>query len=220
MDLHPLFKLIAARDEAAVVAHLTEHPADATLNSVHGVSLLLTTLYHGLFEAAERIVGIRGSEALDLFEASAIGDAVRVAVILGQSPDAIGSRTPDGFTALHLACFFQQEPCAHLLLSHGAPVDAVASNPSQVAPIHSAVAAGSLKLVRTLVEAGANPNAVQRGGYTPLMGAAAAGLEDIVELLLSNGAQPTPKCDDGQTAADLARHKGHHDLAARLESGG
>lgn len=50
------------------------------------------------------------------------------------------------------------------------------------------------------------------------MGAAAAGMVPMVDLLLEHGAVPTIECDDGQTAADLARAKGHGEMAERLDT--
>jgi ankyrin repeat protein len=42
---------------------------------------------------------------------------------------------------------------------------------------------------------------------------------EIVELLVAAGADPMAKSDDGRTAADWARRRGMHDVAARLTRG-
>ena len=54
------------------------------------------------------------------------------------------------------------------------------------------------------MEAGANPNVRQQGGYTPLHGAAHNGDAELVQLLLDHGADPAAPNDDGKTPRDLA----------------
>ena len=55
-----------------------------------------------------------------------------------------------------------------MLLAAGAPPDADAVNTFKVRPIHSAAAVRDRTSVRLLLEAGADPNVRQQGGYTPL----------------------------------------------------
>ncbi|MBV9773233.1 MAG: ankyrin repeat domain-containing protein, partial [Gemmatimonadetes bacterium] len=67
-----------------------------------------------------------------------------------------------------------------------------------------------------LLEAGADANARQHGGYTALHAAAMHGSGERVELLLAHGADPALPADDGRTAAGFARERGHAAVAARL----
>lgn len=209
------FDLIAEGDRSALDRFLTEYPTRAaTRHEESGTSLLLWALYHRREDLAERVAADLPS--LSLFEAAALGRTERVEELAAESQEVVGRRSDDGFTALHLACFFGRPEAVDALLDAGAPVDAAAANPTLVTPLHSAVAGRSAAVVDRLLAAGAPVDAQQQGGFTPLMGAAANGLEDLLDRLLAAGADPAVTDDQGRTAADLAREKGHEELAARL----
>ena len=59
---------------------------------------------------------------------------------------------------------------------------AVANNPMQVTPLHSAAAARNLAIVRALLEHGAPVNARQQKGWTALHAAAQHGDKPMVEV--------------------------------------
>lgn len=174
------------------------------------VSDLLQAVYRGDDAARDQILARRAPETA--FEAAAVGDAARLGELLGD-PAAVAA---DGFTALHLAAFFRHPECVRLLLDGGAPVNAVAANPTRVQPLHSAAAGGDADCVRLLVEAGADVNARQEGGFVPLHASAQNGDEAALETLLAAGADPSLATEDGRTAADLARENGHEAIVARL----
>ncbi|MGI8575146.1 MAG: ankyrin repeat domain-containing protein [Egibacteraceae bacterium] len=71
-------------------------------------------------------------------------------------------------------------------------------------PLHAAVAARNLRAVQLVLDADADPDARQKGGYTPLMAAAHHGDADIVRALLEHGADPALRDDDDRTASDHA----------------
>lgn len=200
---------------------LRDHPELGRGRDAQGVSMLMHALYHrqeelaALLLAARRQDPARGEE-LDLFEAAALGRADEVEAILGRDPGQASSFSADGFTALHLAAFFAHGEAVERLLAHGAAVDIPAANPTMVQPLHSAVAGRSAEVVRLLLAAGADPDARQQMGFTPLMGAAGTGDTEMVEALLAAGADPALEADDGRTAADLARERGHEKLASGI----
>jgi ankyrin repeat protein len=68
-----------------------------------------------------------------------------------------------------------------------------------------------------LLQAGADPDARQQGGYTPLHEAALNGKLALVELLLANGADPALASDKGETAIEMARSKGERAVVERLQ---
>ena len=71
-------------------------------------------------------------------------------------------------------------------------------------------------MVAALLDAGAQVNARQHGGFTPLHEAAQNGDAELVALLLSRGARRSLTTDKELTAYDLAYEAGHHEIAARL----
>ena len=85
----------------------------------------------------------------------------------------------------------------------------MASNGSLLRPLHSAAAQGSVDNCRTLLDAGADPNATQQTSFTALHAAALHGNAALAKLLIARGASVDAKADDGRTAADIARDAGH-----------
>jgi ankyrin repeat protein len=178
---------------------------------------LLAAVYRGDGAARDAILATRAPT--DVFEAAAVGDGARLAALLDLDPALVSAEAEDGFTPLHLAAFFRHPEAVRLLLGRGAPVDAVAANPSRVRPLHSAAAGRDADCLRLLVEAGADVNARQHGGWTAIHAAAQHGDEAAVDLLLARGADPNVTHDGGRTPADLAREAGHAALAERLFAG-
>jgi ankyrin repeat protein len=67
-----------------------------------------------------------------------------------------------------------------------------------------------------LVAATGDPDVRQKQGYTALMIAASNGFAPACEILLAAGADRAMALPDGKTAADIARERGHAELAERL----
>jgi ankyrin repeat protein len=145
-----------------------------------------------------------------------LGLVDELTAILDGQPEAIEATSADGFTPLQLAAFFGHPAAVRLLVDRGADVRAVSANPSRLQALHSAAAGGHTEIAGLLLAAGADPNARQRGGFTPLMAAAAGGDEPLVDVLIDGGADPTARGDDGKTAADLAADRAHGALSERL----
>ena len=127
-------------------------------------SPIMQALYRGDRDEAARL-GAQAAE-LDVFEAAALGDVERLQAILDEDRDAAGAWSPDGFTALHYAAYYDGPEATHLLIEHGADVEAVSTNEEfapQARPLHRAVAAGRGDVVEVLLHAGADPNAAARG---------------------------------------------------------
>jgi ankyrin repeat protein len=181
-------------------------------------SELLQALYEGRLDDALAAAATR--DDLDLFEASALGDAARVRAWVARDRDGVTACTDDGFTALHLAAFFGTPEAMEVLIDAGADVAAVARNDMRVTPLHSAAASRDVAKLAILLDAGAPVDAQQQGGYTALHEAAMHGAVDRVQLLLDHGADVDVATDDGRTALDMAREGGHADAARLLEQRG
>jgi uncharacterized protein len=205
---------ITAGDGAGALAVLRDHPDQAGAVDGAGVSALALACYRGMSDVVDAIRGLR---PLDLPEAAAVGDVRRVGELLAAGAPVDG-RSPDGFSPVQLALFFDHPAAAAVLLRAGADVDAAATHPMGIAAVHAAAASPTGAGVALAVAAGADLDATQSGGYTPLHEAAHRGDEAMAELLLAAGADPTLRTEDGHTPADIARTDGHPDLATRLES--
>lgn len=74
-----------------------------------------------------------------------------------------------------------------------------------IPPITLAAIVGEPEVVRILLDAGADPDALGQDGRTPLHGAAFAGRIDAAALLLDRGAAAAPRLPQGDTPLDSAR---------------
>jgi ankyrin repeat protein len=179
-----------------------------------GVSAVRLAVYHNHPEVARLFVE-RGAR-LDVFDASATGQTERLRDLLGRDRTLANAVATDGFTPLGLAAFFGHADAARLLLDNGADPNLPAQNPTNVAPLHSAVAGGSVAIVRELLARGADVHRRQQAGLTPLHGAAFEGSEEMIRLLLAHGADRDAKSEAGKTPMDLAREKGREKAAEIL----
>ena len=213
-DLQRCFELLGQGDAAGLRRLLEEDPKMAEARDPSGVSLLMHALYRGRRDLAE-LIAARKKE-LDIFEAAALGKLERLKDCASDVV-AVNLRSTDGFTALHFACYFGQPDAVRLLIAEEAAVDAVASNSMKLMPLHSAASARNLEAARLLLEHGAAINARQQGGWVPIHAAAQNGDRAMVELMLKHGADPKLANDQGKTSADVAREKGHTEIAALLE---
>jgi uncharacterized protein len=217
----PILKLIQTGATAEVADAVQDDPGLAAWRDPQGVSALLWSIYFGQALVRDFFVARLAADGipLDLFETAALGDEAGLTALLKREPELTHSFSGDGWTALHLAAAFGTPAAVSALLAAAAPVDAVSRNPQQNQPLHAALALGkNAEIVQLLLANGAPANATQAGGFTPIFSAATANRRDLAELLLAHGADPHLKSDQGKSAADFARERGHAELAAWLES--
>jgi ankyrin repeat protein len=167
------------------------------------VSEALQALYAGDVERARTVLA--PDAQLSVFEAAAFGRNERLREVLTADRSQARAFSSDGFTALHLAVFAEQAEAAHLLLEHGADVDALSvGSIARVPPLGTAAFVRSLALTRLLLDAGADVDRQGEGGATALHSAAQSGDAELVRLLLERGADPELCTADGKRAADFA----------------
>jgi uncharacterized protein len=205
--LDDLFQAVHNGDAARVDALLDAQPTLLKAHDPSGNSLLVAALYHGQQDLAAALVA-RGAP-VNLWEAAALGDVARLQAHLQADPSSLEAHSHDGWTALHLAAHFGHADAAQYLLRHGADVRARSTNPLDNQPLHAALAGRSLDVARLLLDAGADPNAAEHGGYAPLHQAAEPGDLPLIRLLLDRGARTDRKDDQGRTPLELAEAGGH-----------
>ncbi len=212
-----IFDAIRANDKEAVAGLLGANAQLAHARNGAGVSALMQARYEFKFEILDLIRQAAGE--LDIFEAAALGDVPRVRELLRADPALATAYSLDGYTALQFACFFGQPEAVKELASRGSDLNAVSKNTMRVAVINTAAASQNVEIVKTVLQAGADPNHQQQAGYTALHEAASHNNVAMAQALLDAGADRNIRSDDGKTAADMAREAGHAEMLALLEAG-
>jgi ankyrin repeat protein len=168
-----------------------------------------------------------------IFDLIDAGDAGGVRDLLARAPEEAATRDDQGLTVLMRAAYrggavFEAvreaqpplDPFDRIMVgeSDGLPAPA-ARTPDGFTPLHLAAFARNVEAARSLLEAGADPNAIATAPFarvTPLGTCAFAGANEVAKLLLAHGADPTLTADDGFTPLDSARRKGNDELVALL----
>ena len=210
-----IFNAINAGDTGAVARLMETDSNLARARNELGVSALMQARYANQVDIVALLRNAAGE--LDIFEAAALGDVTRLQALLANGPEPVNSHSNDGFTPLHLACFFGQPSVAEALIAQGADVHARSRNPMQNTPLHAAAAGRSKEAVRALLEHGADVNARQDGGWTALHAASQNGDVEMVRLLIAGGADVQARAGNQQNAMDLALTKGHQAVVDVLD---
>lgn len=189
----PLYlALVNGLDKSARI--LIEHGADVNARDHHG-SAILTTF-------------------------GAVNDAKMCRLLISHGAVA-AVRDPSGFTAVDRACQADNPESVELLLAAGAsPSGSSASGANGYhfgdTPLVLAIQHADMRIVRMLVEHGADVNEPTEYGYTPLMMAAIHGQLKTAQFLLKQGAKVNDGNYDNHTALMFANEHHHSDLANLL----
>jgi ankyrin repeat protein len=210
------FEAIRAGDRGKVETLLDSNAGLLGAKDEKGLGPYTAAKYSGRNELAALLLE-RGVE-LDLFAACMAGARERAVELIGDEPELVKAYSHDGWTPLHLACFFGHPTLAETLLERGAEVNARSRNGMQNTPLHAAAAGRSKDAVRILLEHGAEVNARQEGGWTALHAASQNGDAEMVRLLIAAGADVQIRAANQQNALDLALTKGHPAVVEVLEA--
>jgi ankyrin repeat protein len=210
------FEAIRAGDRDQISALLSADPTLLGAKDEKGLGAYTAAKYSGRNDIAALLLE-RGVE-LDIFAACMAGARERAVELIGRQPELIGSYSHDGWTPLHLACFFGQPALAETLIELGADVNARSRNGMQNMPLHAAAAGRNQDVVRVLLEHGAQVNARQEGGWTALHAASQNGDVEMVRLLIAAGADVQARAENQQNALDLALTKARQAVVEVLEA--
>src|SRR5919199_921978 len=103
MSVSELFEAIGARDSERALEVLHRQPALVGARDEEGLTPLMQAVYRGMDSLVAEIRRLR--DDLDVFEAAAVGDVDRL-IRLTEDRQLVNAWSSDGFTPLHLACFF------------------------------------------------------------------------------------------------------------------
>ncbi|PUU83419.1 ankyrin repeat-containing domain protein [Tuber borchii] len=124
----------------------------------------------------------------------------------------LSPRDDEGFTPLALACYVNRLDSVKLLLKAGADAEVPVTNRGWRRALHFAVGEGSVKIVKELLESGADVNRkrsdIDSDGASPLHIAARTGDLAVVEMLLKAGADFTSLDKDGKTPLQISMESG------------
>ncbi|XP_028280656.1 B-cell lymphoma 3 protein homolog [Parambassis ranga] len=128
----------------------------------------------------------------------------------------------NGQTALHLCCEYDQCHCLSVLLSLSTSSTCLERrNYEGLTSLHLAVRSGHKDLVRMLLDAGADINAMDvKSGQTPLIHAVENNNTDMVHFLIENGCDVNSQSYSGNTALHSACGRGQVDTVRLLLKSG
>ena len=210
-----LHEAIRVGDEGRVNALLNADPDLVHGGGAAGMAPLLLAVYTKRPMMAKLLLS-RGAR-LDVFAAAAMGETAICKQIAQADQVLLQMASSDGWTPLHLACFFGHLDTAEMLLQLGADVKVRSANAMHNTPLHAAAASRNQNICALLLTHGAEVNATQQAGYTAIHAAAANGDLETVRLLLAHEANPGVKNEKGETPVDIARQRGHVSVAELLE---
>lgn len=217
----PWSDALAAKDLAAIELLLDVDTTDPNRSTVDGKTALMFAAQQGdaalvarLLTAGADVNASNANGGTALMYAALGGDAAVAELLLsaGARHDATAKL---GWTAFEVAAVKGHTAVARKLLEAGANPDV--RDTYQWTPLMRAADTRRLEFVRMLLdETDADLSARQESGATPLHIAAATGDIAMVMLLVNRGADRTATDGGGKTAADVARSRGHADLADYL----
>ncbi len=182
------------------------------------------------------------SDVEKVFAAVRSGDIGALGALLAANPSLAAARDQSGVSLILMACYYQQTEMAELLLARVEAPDifeaaAIERGAARVAalldenralansfsadgftPLHLASYFGRTEAARTVLERGADPNAVSRNpmALRPIHSAAVSRSSEIVGMLIARGADVNARQQGGFTALHAAAFNGDLPLAEFL----
>lgn len=214
------------QNSLGVIKLLLQHGANVVRALPNGRTPLHLATAAGVVQAVQLLIA-RGADVnaqdsqglTPLHIAAELGGTPLIKALL-EAGAAVEVAEGRGLRPLHLACMKGQLENAQALIEIGA--DVRARDDKRASPLHFACMSSehNLDLVRLLLSAGAEPDAINRSRLTPLHVAAQTDFAAAAGLLVASGASRDPRDEDGRTPLHDAAVAGHAKTAARLIAAG
>ena len=215
MTVSELFKMVSSEPFVTIFRALLQDPSIRDLRNPEGVSPMAWAKSGGRPDIAEMFIDA-GAE-LDFYDTVYMGSVDRLAELLPTSKHLINSLSP--LKTLPLIFALQDPLKVRMLIDAGADVNLRPTIRGAEPPLVAAAAMPAPReSIEMLLDAGADPNAPSRSGWTALYAAAAWGDRQLVMLLLAHGARPGLRNGNGKSPAERAEEEGHLQLAEFLRA--
>lgn len=186
-----MWNLTGCRGKTAV-SQQEQYPQDKTLTPLmiaakYGDVASVEKLLKAGADVNARTPG--GSTALHF--AAHREDGLPVVEALLNAHADVNASTPDGYTPLHVAVYWSDVRVVNALIRAHADVNA-RTKKDNITPLLRSIdmAFGKPEITLALIQAGADVNVAETGGYTALYVATTESSDEVVEALLKKGADP------------------------------
>eukprot|EP00339_Tiarina_fusa_P026884 CAMPEP_0117079938 /NCGR_PEP_ID=MMETSP0472-20121206/56418_1 /TAXON_ID=693140 ORGANISM="Tiarina fusus, Strain LIS" /NCGR_SAMPLE_ID=MMETSP0472 /ASSEMBLY_ACC=CAM_ASM_000603 /LENGTH=337 /DNA_ID=CAMNT_0004807407 /DNA_START=42 /DNA_END=1055 /DNA_ORIENTATION=- len=179
-----------------IVAFLLESEADPSIADRNGIAPLHIAAKSGDYKMVETLLSINTET---------------------EEWTKLNAKTNEGFTAASFAAYQGNYNMLVLLYEYGADFGIVSSE-SKISPLHRAASQGHLKVVRYLLDNGADIDGSDSLGRTAVHMAVNSGQKDLLQILLSYSPQIISDEDSVCSLIECASVRNNTDVAQLLQS--
>lgn len=152
----------------------------------------------------------------ELITAIQLGDIKKVKKMLKHDNTLVNARDEDGSTMFSYTVYSGNVNIARVFVKYGVDVNEYKEDCTPPLPLFCAVSSEKIKMVRYLLDCGADVNGQDDLKHTALMRACVKGQYSIAKLLIKRGAKINVMSDEGDTAFSCAIKAVYLDIASLL----
>lgn len=150
----------------------------------------------------------------DIYDIARKGTFDDMRVLCAKYPASLNTLNAEGFSALVLATYRQNNAVAQFLIENGANIN---ENSKMGSPLMAAVVKGNNEIARLLMQKKADINYADGNGTTALIYAVQFSNTEIVNELLKHNADKKHKDKQGKTAFEYAVFSGNEIIINQLK---